>query len=106
MNALTTESKKSTEDLFASTVTGYSSVVTENSSIQLENGTAKYALYPVWLLNTSWDGKKYTFAMNGQTGKFVGDLPVDKKAFWTSVLGWGAGISAVVYGLMWLFTQF
>lgn len=98
--------KKSTEDLFASTVTGYSSVVTENSSIQLENGTAKYALYPVWLLNTSWDGKKYTFAMNGQTGKFVGDLPVDKKAFWTSVLGWGTGISAVVYGLMWLFTQF
>ena len=98
--------KKSTEDLFASTVTGYSSVVTENSSVQLTNGIAKYALYPVWLLNTSWDGKKYTFAMNGQTGKFVGDLPVDKKAFWTSVFGWGTGISAIVYGLIWLFTQF
>lgn len=96
--------KTSTEELFASTVTGYNSVVTENSSIQLDNGTAKYALYPVWLLNTSWDGKKYTFAMNGQTGKFVGDLPVDKKAFWLNVLGWGAGISAVIYGLSWLFT--
>lgn len=98
--------KTSTEELFSSTVTGYNSVVTENSSIQLENGTAKYALYPVWLLNTSWDGKKYTFAMNAQTGKFVGDLPVDKKSFWRNVLGWGTVISAAVYGLLLLFTQF
>lgn len=43
-------------------------------------GKNKYALYPVWLLNTSWEGKQYYFAMNGQNGKFVGDLPVDKKA--------------------------
>ncbi len=98
--------KTSTEQLFASTVTGYNSVVTENSSIQFENGTAKYALYPVWLLNTTWEGKKYTFAMNGQTGRFVGDLPVDKKSFWLNVVGWGTGISAIVYGLLWLFMQF
>ena len=98
--------KSSTEQLFASTVTGYNSVVTENSSVQFENGTAKYALYPVWILNTSWEDKRYTFAMNGQTGQFVGDLPVDKKSFWTNVLGWGAVISAVVYGLAWLFMQF
>ena len=31
------------------------------------------------MLNTTWRGKKYVFAMNGQTGKFVGDLPMDKK---------------------------
>ncbi len=98
--------KTSMEQLFASTVTGYNSVATENSSVQFENGTAKYALYPVWLLNTSWEGKKYTFAMNGQTGQFVGDLPVDKKSFWLNVLGWGTAISAVVYGLAWLFMQF
>lgn len=65
--------KRSTEDAFASTVKGYHSVTTENSSIRLHNGKAKYALYPVWLLNTTWKGKKYLFAMNGQTGKFVGD---------------------------------
>ena len=37
-------------------------------------------------MNTTWNGQQYTFAMNGQTGKFVGDLPVDKGAsrkwFW------------------------
>ncbi|MBR0156836.1 MAG: hypothetical protein IJM20_04905 [Clostridia bacterium] len=78
--------KQSTEQAFASTVTGYASVVPEASSIRLTNATTKYALYPVWLLNTTWEGKQYTFAMNGQTGKFVGDLPVDNKAkrkwFW------------------------
>ena len=49
--------------------------------INLQNGVARYALYPVWLLNTKWNGEDYIFAMNGQTGKFVGDLPLDKKAY-------------------------
>ena len=74
--------KNSTEDAFASTVQGYASVVKEASTISLQNGSAKYALLPVWMLNTEWNGEKYTFAMNGQTGKFVGDLPCDKKAYW------------------------
>ena len=44
-----------------------------------------YALYPVWILNTTWHDRKYVFAMNGQTGKLVGDLPVDKGLFWKYV---------------------
>ena len=78
-------------------------IFNEYSSIQLMNGVAKYVLYPVWLLNTTWENKKYTFAMNGQTGKFVGDLPMDKKLYWKK---WGltAGIvAALVYGASWLF---
>ena len=60
---------------------GYNSVIPVNSGVDLENNSIKYALYPVWLLNTTWNGQNYTFAMNGQTGKFVGDLPVDKGAY-------------------------
>ena len=52
--------KKSTEDAFRSTVQGYDSVTAENLGIQLQNGTAKYALFPVWLLNTKWNGTQYT----------------------------------------------
>jgi len=74
--------KKSTEDAFANTVTGYNSVIAENSTILLNNGKVRYALLPVWILNTNWNGQKYTFAMNGQTGKFVGNLPMDKGAYW------------------------
>ena len=94
--------KKSTEEIFASTVQGYASVQTESSSIQLHGGKAKYALYPVWLLNTAWNGGKYTFAMNGQTGKFVGDLPVDKAAARKWTLGLSAALSVAVYGVVWL----
>lgn len=92
--------KRSTEEAFASTVHGYDTVMTDSSHIRLYNGKAKYALYPVWLLNTTWNGNKYTFAMNGQTGKFVGDLPVDKAAaaWWTA--GLSAVFSVVVYSVV------
>ncbi|MCI6552061.1 MAG: hypothetical protein MR430_00740 [Lachnospiraceae bacterium] len=97
--------KRSTEEAFASTVTGYTTVVPESSNIRLQNGTAKYALYPVWLLNTTWNGKQYAFAMNGQTGKLVGDLPLDKGALWKwrlALLGIAGSVSFVVLWLMWL----
>ena len=94
--------KRSTEEVFASTVHGYQTVVTESSNIRLHGGKAKYALYPVWILNTTWQGKKYTFAMNGQTGKFVGDLPVDKSAAAKWTLGLSAVLSAAAYGAVWL----
>lgn len=94
--------KKSTEEAFAKTVNGYDNVVPENTLVQLENGHAKYALYPVWLLNTDWKGKKYTFAMNGQTGKLVGDLPFDKAAARRMHLGLTALITAAAFALSWL----
>ena len=74
--------KKCTENAFESTVQGYDTVIPQFTGIRLHNGKAKYALLPVWILNTTWNGQKYTFAMNGQTGKFVGNLPTDKAAFW------------------------
>ncbi len=89
--------KTSTENAFRATVTGYSSVQTESSSIKLENARARYTLFPVWLLNTVWQGNTYTFAMNGQTGKFVGDLPLDRKAWWRWFLGVSAVSSAIAF---------
>ena len=94
--------KRSTEDAFRATVQGYTSVVTEASNVSFQNGNAKYALYPVWMLNTSWNGQKYTFAMNGQTGKMVGDLPMDKNAFWRWFLGLLGGVGAVAFALQYL----
>lgn len=82
--------KRSTETAFAETALGYTTLTTEHSSLQLHKGTAKYALYPVWLLNTTWKGKQYPFAMNGQTGKFVGDLPINKAA----KIRWSVGLFA------------
>lgn len=94
--------KKSTENAFLSTVNGYDSVTTEFSQINLQNGKAKYALYPVWILNTEWRGKKYTFAMNGQTGKVVGDLPMDKGKYKKWLFGIAAVAGAVAFAVQYL----
>ena len=94
--------KRSTEEAFASTVHGYATVVPVSSSIALENGRARYALYPVWILNTQWNGQKFTFGINGQTGKIAGDLPMDKAAFKRWLIGVSAAASAVVFALSYL----
>ena len=94
--------KESTEEAFASTVVGYDSVTPDVSHIQLRGGKAKYALYPVWLLNTTWKGEKYTFAMNGQTGKFVGDLPLDESAATMWTCGLSVALSGVACGIFYL----
>lgn len=95
--------KRSTEDAFASTVMGYTTVMPTNTNISLNNGTAKYALYPVWVLNTQWKDKTYTFAMNAQTGKLVGDLPMDKSAYRKWFLGVAGIVGAVSFALSYLF---
>lgn len=64
------------------TVTGYGACVTEREDIALRRGKVHYALLPVWMLSTKWRGQDFLFAMNGQTGKLVGDLPTDRGRFW------------------------
>lgn len=64
------------------TVTGYGACVTEREDIALRRGKVHYALLPVWMLSTKWNGESFLFAMNGQTGKLVGDLPTDRGRFW------------------------
>lgn len=94
--------RNSTESVFRSTVNGYATVTQESSSIRFSNGNASYALFPVWLLNTTWRGTRYTFAMNGQTGKFVGNLPTDWGAYWRWLLSIAGGVGVAIYAVMWL----
>lgn len=71
-----------TVQAFRETANYYDTLSTENANISLQDGRVRYALLPVWILTTRYQDKDYTFAMNGQTGKFVGDLPVDMGAYW------------------------
>ncbi|MBR1757239.1 MAG: hypothetical protein IJ744_00745 [Lachnospiraceae bacterium] len=97
--------KTSTVQAFSETVMNYATANPVSQRVQIKNGKTSYALYPVWLLNTTWRGKKYVFAMNGQTGKFVGDeLPTDNGLYWKYRLLYGLGIGAALYGILWLTT--
>lgn len=70
--------KQTTYDSIYATLVGYSTVVPTSSNVQFENGKVSYALLPIYIFSTKYDGKVYNFAMNGQTGKFSGNLPADK----------------------------
>ena len=95
--------KTSTARVFENTIKGYSVLNLKDSSIQLRrNSEAMYVLYPVWFLNTTWNKKRYTFAMNGQTGKFVGDLPLDKGAYWKYFILFSIIAAIVLYIIVWL----
>ncbi|MGM9566968.1 MAG: hypothetical protein ACI3W6_02155 [Clostridia bacterium] len=61
---------------------GYMSCTPVSRNVQIHRGRVQYALLPVWLLTTKWNGENFLFAMNGQTGKLIGDLPVSKGRFW------------------------
>ena len=94
--------KNSTEQELRNTISGYDSVTLEQERYQLSRAKASYALYPVWLLQTSWKGQNYLFAMNGQTGKFVGNLPMDKGLFWKYFGSITAISGAIIYLILWI----
>lgn len=80
-------------------IKGYDRTKVKADNLHLEDCQGHYALLPVWLLYSQYQGKNYTFAMNGQTGKMVGDIPIDNakrlRYFfkWTGIV-W-AGASAI-----------
>ena len=71
-----------------STVTGYTNCSVQRANVEIHRKEPGYALLPVWLLSTKWQDKNYLFAMNGQTGKLIGDLPVSKGR----LAAWFAGL--------------
>lgn len=94
--------KRSTEDRFRDTVHGYESVFAESSRINVKNGKAEYTMLPVWLLSKKYKDKIYTFAMNGQTGKIVGELPIDKSKAFKYLFGITAAVFAVLQIFVWI----
>ena len=90
------------EQLMDSTVSGYSSVVPVRKQVHMKRERTAYALLPVWMLSTQWNGENFIFAMNGQTGKFIGDLPISRGRYFA----WFAGIAVPLAGLVALVLHF
>ncbi len=84
------------DEMIAGTCIGYASVIPTAKNLKISHSKAKYVLLPVWLLTTRYKDQLYTFAMNGQTGKMTGTLPICPKR----TAAWFAGICAAVTALL------
>lgn len=99
-----TRIRKSTLDVLDASITDvYATKIPNGSYVNLHHGDAKYALYPVWLLTATWNGERFLFAMNGQTGKFVGNLPIDKGAYWKHHIKWTLIIGIIIFVIALIF---
>ncbi|MBQ9412494.1 MAG: hypothetical protein IJU29_05280 [Oscillospiraceae bacterium] len=85
-----------------STVEGYEFVIPREQHVNLSRGKVHYALMPVWLLSTQWKDKNFLFAMNGQTGKLVGDLYLDRGRWWAMFGAIAAPLAAVMALLLYV----
>lgn len=75
------------------TISGYSGVRMVEQRLRIDETGAEYVMLPVWMLNYRYQGKNYQFAINGQTGKLVGTLPLSKGR----MFGWWAGLTAGLF---------
>lgn len=93
--------KDSTEEVLRNSISGYDTVSTINTSIQPAFGELEYVFLPMWLMNVKFQGKNYNYAMNGQTGKFVGTFPVSERKYWTGLIGIAIPI-AIIFGAIFI----
>ena len=79
---------------------GYNTITQKSGNINIDSADVKYVLLPVYFLNCTYNGQNYRYAINGQTGKIVGELPISKKkcaAYFGAV---AAGVFAAVFAVL------
>lgn len=68
----------STVQAMKGTVSGFETTNLRSNKLKLDSAKVSYAFLPVYVFNCEYKGKKYRYAVNGQTGKVVADLPASK----------------------------
>lgn len=73
-----------------------------NNGLEVSASHTHYIMLPVWMVNIKYGDKNYTFAMNGQTGKIVGNIPIGVK----ETVIWSILIFIVLFALGFAFVWF
>lgn len=81
---------------------GHQTSTVSNNSVTLKNENCYCIMLPVWMVNIKYKGKMHTFAMNGDTGKIVGDIPIGVKE---TVL-WSIGLFILFFALCFAIVYF
>ncbi len=90
------------QDIY-STISG--SLVSARENFHCNIHDIEYALLPVWMMNVFVDGKPHTFAMNGQTGQTVGNVPVDTFKMIMFLLGCLISCVGLALGISYLYND-
>lgn len=81
--------------ILSDSVNGYNHFSVENCNVSVKSSHWEYTFMPIWMLTyTNKNGKVYTYAMNGYTGKVYGRVPVSV----AKLLGFGAALFAALCG--------
>lgn len=67
-----------TKSILRNSISGYATITERDSNTIYNKSNLEYALFPIWMLTYTYNNKTYIFAMNGQTGKVFGTLPISK----------------------------
>lgn len=79
---------------------GYERFHCDSCTVKPEGLEQKYALFPVWLLTYEYGGINYQIAVNAQTGKTDGHLPVDKVKKYAR-LAWYHFTNLMIFSPLW-----
>lgn len=77
-------------------------VSVSNNQMSVVAKNIYYILLPVWMVNIKYKDRDYIFAMNGQTGKFIGNIPIGIK----EAIIWGLLIFIVLFVVAFLGLKF
>ena len=87
---------ESAENVMLNDMGNYHSKRITEKTISTNKKASEYVLLPVWMVNVKYNNKYYTFAMNGQTGEIVGDIPINK----TKVALWSIAIFVIIFSIV------
>lgn len=85
----------SSESVMLNSMVNYNTKQVTSKTISSNKASSEYVLLPIWMVNVKYKDAYHTFAMNGQTGEIVGDIPLNK----TKVVLWSIGIFLIVFSL-------
>ena len=74
---------------------GYATLSLKRSRIRMKDTSVQYVMLPVYVLNLEYKGQKYRFAVNGQTGRVAGELPISKAVARLYFGGIAAAVTAI-----------
>ena len=103
INEASNRAIESTKDIMYEDAKTYTTRTIYENTLAATESKTEYAMLPVYMVNVKYGDKNYIFAMNGETGKFIGNIPLDKGKAWRYGILIFVGVAIVSYLILLMF---